>query len=216
MSDTNAYWNGALKKYGLQDWIDKPTIFVEQVARYLPKNGKVLELAAGQGQDSRYLATLGFIVVCTDSNDYGLEEAKRKARQEKLSLIFQKVDLAKHLPFADGEFEAVYSHLGLHYFDKKHTVSLFSDIRRILRPNGVFAALFNTFDDPEIEGPDFEKVEDYYYHEKPTGLFKRYFSVEATKELISGLFKPIILDQEGLAYKDGGKKLVRLIAHPIR
>ncbi len=216
MNDARAYWEGALKKYGTQNWIDKPTIFIEQVVQFFPRSGRVLELAAGQGQDARYLAKLGFRVLCTDQSDYGLQEAKRKAERENLSIAFQKIDLSKPLPFASNEFDVVYSHLGLHYFDKQTTLFLFSEIRRILKPSGILAALFNTVDDPEIRSNEFEKIEDDYYHEISTGLFKRYFSIATTKKLINGLFEPIIVDQEGSAYKDGKKRLVRLVARVVK
>src|SRR5438105_1745356 len=101
MNEIEAYWDSALQKYGTKDWIDKPTIFIEQEVQYFPKNGRVLELAAGQGQDSRYLAKLGFKIICTDLSDFGLAEARRKSEQEKLVIEFQKVDLGQPLPFPD-------------------------------------------------------------------------------------------------------------------
>lgn len=216
MNQSETYWDSALAKYGTKDWIDKPTIFVEQAVQYFPKGGKVLELAAGRGQDSRYLARVGFDVVCTDLSDFGLEEAKRKSEQEKLSIEFRKVDLSKLLPFQDNEFDVAYSHLGLHYFNKQDTIALLKEIRRVLKSGGILAALFNTVDDPELKGEGFEKIEDDYYREVSNGLQKRYFSVDSARGLIAGFFEPIILDNKGSSHKDGETKLIRLIAKAIK
>ncbi|KKR20412.1 MAG: hypothetical protein UT48_C0018G0005 [Parcubacteria group bacterium GW2011_GWE2_39_37] len=209
------FWEKALASYGAKDWIDKPTIFVEQAVQYFPKNGKILELAAGQGQDSRFLAKKNFEVTCTDRSDFGLEAAAEKSKKDNLNLTFKKVDFSKTLPFPDGTFDVVYSHLGLHYFTKENTRRLFLEIQRVLKPQGIIAALFNSTDDPEISGDGFEKIEDNYYFEVKTGLQKRYFTLEDTQYFTEGLFEPIILDDLGRAYKDGKTALIRLVARKI-
>ncbi|PIR98279.1 MAG: hypothetical protein COT89_00090 [Candidatus Colwellbacteria bacterium CG10_big_fil_rev_8_21_14_0_10_42_22] len=216
MGKADEYWNEKLKDYSVKDWANKSTIFINQILEYFPSAGKVLELAAGLGRDSIHLARSGFDVICTDSSDFGLREAQRSVRKDNLPIKFQKVILPDLLPFKSDEFEVVYSHLGLHYFSKQDTRALFEDIRRILKANGTFAALFNSVDDPEIKESGFVQIEKDYYHEISTGLLKRYFSVESTKELIEGLFEPIILDHEGITYKDGESKLIRLVAKPSK
>ena len=206
------FWEKALASYGAKDWIDKPTIFVEQAIQYFPKNGKILELAAGQGQDSRFLAKNNFEVTCTDRSDFGLETAKEKSKKDNLNLTFKKVDFSQPLPFPNGTFDVVYSHLGLHYFSKENTRRLFLEIQRVLKPQGIIAALFIGADDPKIHFDGFEKIEDNYYLEVKTGLQKRYFTLEDTQYFIEGLFEPIILDDLGRAYKGGKTALIRLVA----
>jgi SAM-dependent methyltransferase len=216
MQPTNhQYWNEALKRYASKDWVDKPTIFAEQVALYLPKTGSLLELAAGQGQDSRYFARLGYQVTATDLVDIGLREAQQKAEEENLKIVFQTLDLAFPLPFLDNSFDIVYSHLGLHYLDKIGTEKMFKEIHRVLKPGGTLASLFNTIDDPEIRSSGFEKVEENYYKEIAFDFKKRYFSVEDTEKYINGLFIPLLLDNKGETYKDEIKTLVRLVAQKI-
>ncbi|MDO8489854.1 MAG: class I SAM-dependent methyltransferase [bacterium] len=212
---SEVFWESALQKYSAKDWIDKPTIFVVQAVEYFPQGGRILELAAGTGQDSRYLAKAGFDVTCTDRSEYGLREAERKAKEEHVSLTFQRVDLSHALPFVDNSFDAVYSHLGLHYFTKEYTRRLLEEIHRALKPHGIFAALFNTIEDPELQGEGFEKIEDHYYLELKTGLRKRYFIEGDAQDFIKGLFDPIILDDQGRAFKDGKTALIRLVARAV-
>lgn len=209
------YWDEALKRYAAKSWVDKPTIFAEQITSYFPKRGKLLELAAGQGQDSRYFARLGYQVTATDLVDTGLNEASQKAKKENLKIDFQVVDLAGPLPFPDAAFDIVYSHLGLHYLNKADTEKMFQEIHRVLKPGGVLAALFNTVDDPEINSSEFEKIEDNYYREAAFDFKKRYFSVDETKYFISGLFEPLLLDNKGETYKDEIKTLIRLVGRKV-
>jgi len=209
------FWEEKLKSYNTKDWIDRPSIFIQEAVHYFPNDGKVLELAAGQGQDSRYLAKQGYKVTCTDRSDFGLAEAQRKAELEGVDVKFAKVDLAEPLPFSDGELDVVYAHMGLHYFTNEHTRKLFEEIGRVLKSGGVFAGLFNTIKDPDLLNKEFEKIEDNYSYEVETGLKKRYFTIEETKLFIQGIFEPLILDEEGRTYKDGDLGLIRLIARKL-
>ncbi|MBI4268212.1 class I SAM-dependent methyltransferase [Candidatus Uhrbacteria bacterium] len=215
IDNSQAFWEAALQSYSAKDWADKPTIFATQSAEYFLKGGIVLELAAGNGQDSRYFAKTGFDATCTDRSEYGLWEAKRKAKVENISLRFQKVDLAYALPFSENTFDVVYSHLGLHYFTKADTRRLLEEIHRVLKPRGIFAALFNTIEDPELQGGGFEKIEDNYFLEVKTGLRKRYFAQNDFEYFLNGLFEPLILDDKGRAIKDGKTALIRLVARKL-
>lgn len=215
MTTKQEYWDAALTRYTTKDWVNKPTIFAEQITQYLPPTGQLLELASGQGQDARYFARLGYEVTATDLVDTGLKEAAKKAEQENLQIDFQITDLAKPLPFPDNFFEIIYSHLGLHYFNKADTKKLLKELHRVLKPGGILAALFNTIDDPEIHTPDFEKIEENYYREVAFDFPKRYFSVPETQEFIQDTFEPLLLDNSGETYKDEIKTLIRLVAKKI-
>ena len=120
------------------------------------------------------------------------------------------VDTEDGLPFEDQSFDIVYSHLALHYFDAETTKKVFNDVRRILKPDGIFATITNTLKDPEIEEYQYTKLEDNYY-EDPKGVKKRYFSVAEMSHFTDGLFEPIMLDELGSTYKDLEPNLVRFI-----
>lgn len=209
------YWDEALKRYETKDWVNKPTIFAEQITSYLPESGKLLELAAGQGQDSRYFARLGYEVTATDLVEVGLKESERKATEEGLQINFQTLDLADPLVFSDASFDVVYSHLGLHYLDAAGTKKMFAEIHRVLKPGGILVGLLNTLDDPEIQTPAFEKLEDGYYRETAFAFNKRFFSVESARTVLEGLFEPMLVDNHGETYKDTIKTLIRVVARKV-
>lgn len=207
--DAQTYWRGQHDYYHGQPWMDLPTIFATQAISYFPPTGRLLDLGAGQGQDSRYFAAHGYDVISTDISPRALEISQQKAAEQKLVITIQEVDIGQPLLFSDGEFDIVYSHLGLHYFDKQTTQKVFAEIHRVLKPGGVLATFFNAIDDPEMAQSQDRKVEDHYFV-TTEGLGKAFFSIDYARELLKGLFEPILLDGEGAAHKDE-LKYVRFI-----
>lgn len=207
--DARKYWVGGHKKYLTTSWIDKPTIFATQVIKYFPRKGKLLDLGAGQGQDSRFFAKKGFRVLCTDFSDFALEIAKEKAEKEKLKINFLELDISQKLPFEDNVFDIVYSHLALHYWDKEKTKIIFNEILRVLKKGGVFAAIFNSIYDPEIV--QLRKIGQNLYFDDKIKMARSYFSVPYMNDLIDDNFSIKMIDEKGRTYKDINEKLFRFI-----
>ena len=210
--DSKKYWEGKHLEWITKDWIDKPTIFAQFALKYFPKKGKLLELGAGQGQDSRFFARKGYGVTATDFSDNALRLLEEKIIKEKVNIKIEKVDLSNNLPHKGNSFDVVYSHLALHYFDSKITRHIFEEINRILKKGGVLAALFNSMDDPEVK--EFEKLEEGFYMSS-SGITKRYFTVDSAKTFIQGIFDPIVLDSHGENYKDKINTLIRFIGKKV-
>lgn len=215
MSDLQQYWDESHVSYSQQGWIDKPSIFVEEISGHLPKKGKVLDLAAGQGQDSRYFAKCGYEVVSVDLSEHALELSKEKSEKENLSIDFRNLDFTEPLPFDDEEFDVVYAHLGLNFFCREDTIKIFGEINRVLKAGGTFATLLNTIVDPQLQEYGYEEVEPHYYKHLETGVCKSYFSVDYMSEIIKGLFEPVLLDAQGKSHKDEHQNLIRFVGHKI-
>jgi len=206
--DTKKYWKEKHQKYSQQEWINNHTIFAKFAIKYFPKTGKLLELGAGQGQDSRFFAKNNYQVLSTDFSREALDISKKKTADEKLRVDYKVVDLAKKLPFSKNSFDIVYSHLAVHYFDNIRTIELFNEIANILKPGGVLALLLNTSDDPEVQN---SKLSENGLYETPSGLVKRFYSTSDINKLTSDKFETIILDNNGETYKDEIKTLIRYI-----
>ncbi len=197
-------WQKIHSNYSEQDWINKPSIFAEQVISHFPQTGSILELGGALGQDSAFFKSKGYDVLLTD-----LSEDVIKVAKEKYDLNVQQVDIAKPLPFADNSFDVVYAHLSLHFFDTQKTKEVFDEIYRVLKSGGVLAALFNSTSDPECGTG--EKIEGGYFEIR--GMKKRFFDIETLSEYVEQ-FEVLSIDSEGETYKDnakGVKNLIRLI-----
>lgn len=193
--------------YAASDWIGKPSLFAETAITYFPKTGRLLDLGAGQGQDSRFFAEHGYDVVSTDLERKALDLSRSKLPKElSEKMVLQQVDLREALPFESGSFSVVYAHLALHYFDAQATQRLLTEIGRVLKPGGVLAFLVNSTSDPEYAtGQELEP--DYYQLEN---MAKRFFTLQAAEAYASG-FTVQLLDDQGETYKDMAKGVHNLI-----
>lgn len=201
--DTSEYWAKQHDKYAAADWIDKPSLFAMWAIDHFPPEGKILELGAGQAQDSRYFYENGYQVTATDFSDRALEIAGQKS---PVAIQFQEVDLSQPMPFEDESFDVVYSHLAMHYFDQATTERLFDEVHRVLKMGGVLIALFNSTNDPEmLEG---EEIEPNFI--EIDGIRKRYFNSAMARDFAKN-FEIHVADHRGTSHKDSGK-LVRLVA----
>lgn len=206
----NDAWTNLHKRYKSQDWSQKPSLFAETAITYFPKHGRIVELGAGLGQDSRFFAEHGYDVVSTDLKEEALQERYASLPDGiKQRITIQKTDLRDELPFETASFDVVYAHLSLHYFDHETTVRLFDEIKRVLKPQGMLAFFVNSVHDPEYSTG--EKLEADYFQIGNTA--KRYFSVD-TARAFTRFFDVMLLDDHGETYKDsaiGVHNLVRFI-----
>jgi len=185
--------------YKNQDFVKQATQFASQVVSYFPKNSNVLELGSGTGQDSRYFASLGHNILSTDFSDKALELNIEKSKHLE-NIDIQKLDFTQLFPFSDNTFDVVYAHLSVQYFNSQITTQIFSEVKRVLKANGIFCAACNSIVDEEYDKG--EKIEqDFFQIGEKT---KRFFSTESLIKFGSG-FEIIVCDLEGqqLTNQDG-------------
>lgn len=190
----------------------KTSLFSSEVRGYFPTQGKLLELGAGFGQDSRFFAGCGYDVFSTDVADSALRSSAAVTPQTLLSKItFVNLDLCAGFPFPDACFDVVYAHLSLHYFSGATTITIIAEVKRVLKAGGVFAFLVNSTGDPRY-GTGTKIENDFFQVEEDIGtVSKRYFSIETTKQLTAG-FQTILLDDSG----EDRRKSMGGIHHLIR
>lgn len=204
---THSQWNDIHAGYKNTDWANKPSIFAAEIIKYLPVGGVLLDLGAGLGQDSRFFAEHGLTVTSTDTGDVALDE-NRKRSSSFSNIMVQKLSLEHKFPYSDGEFDVVYAHLSLHYFNDKKTEEIFNEIYRVLKHGGIFAFFTNSTNDPEFNSG--KKLEEYYFEIE--GLKKRYFT-PATAKAYAKRFHQILCDNNGETYKDSEKGIHNLIRY---
>ena len=94
------YWD---RKYGAAErlWSSKPNRFlVAEVADLEP--GRALDLACGEGQNSCWLAALGWKVTGVDFSEVAIVRARERADRERLEAEFVCADLLEYVPEPDA------------------------------------------------------------------------------------------------------------------
>jgi SAM-dependent methyltransferase len=101
------------------------------------KTNKVLDLGAGHGRDSIFFASNGIEVEALDYSAIAMEILGKIAKQKRLPIKPQLFDVKQPLPFPDGYFDAVYSHMLLNMrFSRGQLHFIFSEIWRVLKHRG--------------------------------------------------------------------------------
>ncbi len=99
---------------------------------------RVLDVGAGSGNASIPAAQRGASVVASDLTPELLEAGRRQAEEKGVELEWREAD-AEALPFADGEFDAVMSCIGV-MFAPHHQASA-DELVRVCRPGGTIGLL---------------------------------------------------------------------------
>jgi SAM-dependent methyltransferase len=126
----------------------------------------VLELGAGQGRDTLYLARRGFHVDALDYASEGLEEIEAGAGAAGLAdrVTVQMHDVRQRLPFADGSVDASYSHMLLCMALTTPEIDrLVVELHRVVRPGGLVVYTVRTTDDAQY-GAGIAHGDDMYEH----------------------------------------------------
>ncbi|MFE1437125.1 class I SAM-dependent methyltransferase [Streptomyces sp. NPDC058739] len=102
---------------------------------------QVLELGAGHGRDALYFAREGFTVTAADFSPAGLEQLRAAAAgQGTAGRVTTMVhDVREPLPVADASVDGVFAHMLLCMaLSTTELHALVGEVRRVLRPGGVF------------------------------------------------------------------------------
>jgi SAM-dependent methyltransferase len=144
----------------------------------------ILELGCGTGNDAARLAGEGYSVTAVDLSG----EAIKQARARFGSMVrFAVADIAQRLPFTDGSFDAVMSNVAMHMFPDGVTRALFAEVRRLVRPGGLFLFHVNALADRPLRArwlPARELEADYVAEE--SGQTMHFFSEAYLRELLAG------------------------------
>jgi len=101
---------------------------------------ELLELGAGQGRDTLAFLASGFEVTAADYASDALNVLHDKARRSNMSGRLRLVahDVREPLPWPDGRFDAVYSHMLFNMaLSSPELDRLAEEVRRVLRRDGL-------------------------------------------------------------------------------
>jgi SAM-dependent methyltransferase len=166
------------------------------------KKGKLLDLGCGKGADSIYFHYKGFNVSAVDYSTEAISQFNFIQNQKRLFITSLVKDMTEPFSFEESSFDIIYSRLGVNYFDSETTKKLFSEIKRILKSEGLL--LFQVKSSNDSSNGKGKKIEENVY-EDDEGYMRHFFSQEYAKELLEG-FEILFLDERkaesGNAYLD--------------
>ncbi len=132
------YWVRHMRDDDLENiednWIDK----YENI--FMARSGRLLDLGCGVGQYSRYFSNKGFEVTAADISERAISYLKDRA----LKIDTVRLDMTEPSPFPDKYFDIVFANLSIHFFSEAETESLISEIKRILKDDGIFIGSCNS------------------------------------------------------------------------
>jgi ubiquinone/menaquinone biosynthesis C-methylase UbiE len=96
-------------------------------------------------------------------------------------LRFEVQDTSKKFNYSDGQFDAIYARLSLHYFPNETTIAIFDEMRRVLKPSGNLYFMCKSVDDL-IYGQGIELEKDMY---ELNGHVRHFFSEDYAKQLLT-------------------------------
>lgn len=146
--------------------------------RLAPLSGKrVLELGAGLGEASVYMAKQGAEVTATDYSGGMLDVVQRLAAHHGVRVVTQKCS-ADAVPFDDAAFDAVYAGNLLHHVEIEPTVA---EAARALKPGGVFVSWDPLAHNPLINlyrkvATDVRTADEHPLRMHDLEIFRRHFS----------------------------------------
>ncbi len=184
----------AQKKHWEDTFAHKPDMFgaASDTARYAAgifkkeNRKRVLELGAGQGRDTIFLAQNGFEIYALDYSESGLKEIMRRIQalgfRESVKVL--RHDVRNPLPFDDETFDACYSHMLYCMALTMTELEFLSDeIRRVLKPGGLNIYTVRHTRDPQY-ATGIHRGEDMY--EISGGFIVHFFARDKVEHLTNG------------------------------
>lgn len=117
----------------------EPNVFIERVLPQLPKGGKALDLATGEGRNGIYLAEHGFEVEGVDVSAVGLEKAAKLAKLKNVEFTTRLEDITA-MAMPENHYAVICS-VFCHFVEPVRT-EMMQKIVRSLQHGGMFAGVF--------------------------------------------------------------------------
>ena len=172
---------------GTDDFFGKePSELAVSALGTLKDNGAkdVLELGCGQGRDSYFLCRNGFSVTALDYSETGVCQMKERAAASGVGMNLLVHDAREPLPFPDGSFDAVFSHMFFTMeLSEDEVARILGECRRVLRPGGLNIYSVRNDHDPHY-GKFEQRGKDMW--KNPMGFVVHFFDEGTIRRLSTG------------------------------
>ena len=113
----------------------EPNEFLRSQAHLLPRSGKVLAVADGEGRNGVWLAQQGLDVLSIDFSQAAQAKARALAKQRNVSLRIECVDVIAW-DYPENAFDVVAA-IFIQFANPAERQRIFAGIRRTLKPGGL-------------------------------------------------------------------------------
>lgn len=199
----NERWNEIHNHYEREnikydDWLD---LFQKEI-----ENCKepIIDLGCGSGNDTLYLIERGKKVIPCDYSQKAVENIKNNFPEVDRVEWF---DMTNGLPFENNFTDVIIADLSIHYFTEKNTFKILDEIKRVLKPNGMFIFRVNSVRDFNHGAGKGNEIEKHLY-ESEDGRYKRFFDTEDFEKFFDSWTK-VYLNEEKMGRYDLEKVLWR-------
>ena len=134
MADWNERYLGDDYAFGTE-----PNEFVLSVAHHLPRKGKALDLATGEGRNGIFLAQHGLEAEGVDMSEVGLAKAARLAAEKGVSFVTRVVDITT-MAIPEAHYQVIASVFC--HFPEPQRSDLARRIIEGLAPGGYFVGVY--------------------------------------------------------------------------
>ena len=135
--DTSAEFARWEQRYAAPDYVfgTAPNAFLKSQAGLLPKKGKALAVADGEGRNGVWLAEQGLDVLSVDFSPTAIEKAKSLARERGVTLHTLQADIIAW-EWPQAEFDVVVG-IFFQFVGPAERASIFAGMRGALKPGGL-------------------------------------------------------------------------------
>ncbi|MDD4761897.1 MAG: methyltransferase domain-containing protein [Candidatus Pacebacteria bacterium] len=197
-------WKKEYKKKGFYFGLD-PHPVLKKFLPIIPK-GVALDIGAGEGRNSFFLAKNGFSVEAIDKISEGLEKIEKFSKENKLSIKTKKCDVVNFL-FKKEKYSLIVASASLDFLRKSQIIKIAEKIKTSLKKGGiVFLGVFSIKDDLfyKIKEIGIKETEENTFFLKKMDTFRHFFTKEELKEMFKD-FEMIYLNQKRIEDKSHGE-----------
>lgn len=185
----------------------RPSPLAELSEHYFAEHSQILELGCGVGRDAEFFSKHGHDVLATDASEVVIGQDKQHFVASDIK--FEVLNMLDSLPYPNESFDVVYANLSLHYYSNKDTRRIVQNVKKVLKPEGLFVFACKSVNDFH-HGNGVEVEKDIFVSD--SSHVRHLFSEPYTKDLLAGLFEIEQLDVVDEVYSGERSSILRCIA----
>ncbi|MDP2924569.1 MAG: methyltransferase domain-containing protein [Candidatus Omnitrophota bacterium] len=164
-------------------WGLKPDLLLVKFLKFIPK-GAVLDIGAGEGRNSIFLAENNFRVEAIDKIAEGLIKCKNFAKQKNLSIKTKLCDIRK-FDFKKNKHSLIIAVASLDFLKKSEIKKIIFKIKKSLQKEGIIYIVVFTTQDPVYKKLSETKkpIEINTFYSERLGCYRHFFAQNELKKI---------------------------------